>query len=233
MKAVILAAGVGSRLGELTADKPKCMLNINGKSLIHYQIETLKKHNINEIYIIGGYKFDVLKNHIKNTDVALIYNPKYREWNNIYSFYLIKDIPHLTEFILLNADTYFHENILKQMLKFEERNAVMLDAFKKLGDEEMKVIVKDKKVKKFGKDIPVYAAKGEYIGMAKFNRNDLEVLFKTIEKLLIKGKTDIWYEIAFNYVLDELDIGYTETEGFPWIEIDNNEDYRKALSLSI
>ena len=239
MKAVILAAGIGSRLGNLTKIKPKCMLPIfDNMLLIDYQIEKLKEFGIKEenIFIIGGYKINTLREHLNKRRVKIIFNPKFREWNNIYSFFLIKNIPTITDndaFILLNSDTFFHKDILRYLLNSPKHNCIVIDTYKKLGEEEMKVIVENKRVVKFGKDISISLAAGEYIGLAKFNKSNLKPLFDIMEKLIKTGKTDIWYEIAFNYVLDRINIGYVETKAKPWIEIDTVEDYKKARNLGI
>lgn len=239
MKAVILAAGVSSRLGTLTKDRPKCMLPIfNKKTLIKYQIEKLKKMGIKEknIFIIAGYKINVLKNHLKDTKVHIIFNPKFKEWNNIYTFYLISKITEISnndKFILLNSDTFFHEDILAKLINASAVNCVVLDIFKKLGWEEMKVLTKNNRVLRFGKDIPIEKATGEYIGLAKFRKGDLMLLFYVIERLIQNGNTDMWYEIAFNYITDKLEIEYIDTNKKPWIEIDTIEDYNKAKNLMI
>lgn len=239
MKAVILAAGVGSRLGDLTQDKPKCMLPVlNDTLLIDYQIEVLKKFGIDEdnIFVIGGHKIDTLRKHLNKRDISVIFNPKFKEWNNIYTFYMIKDIDEISNndgFILLNSDTFFYQDILGYLLNTNKSNCVVIDSSKKLGDEEMKVLTEGDRIIKFGKDISPDIAEGEYIGLAKFKKIDLEPLFDTMELLIQKGKTDIWYEIAFNDVLDKIDIGYTDTKGKPWIEIDDIKDYKRAIKLGI
>ncbi len=237
LKAVILAAGVGSRLGKLTENKPKCMLEVfPNKTLVKYQIDVLKDSGIEDIFIIGGYKIDVLKKHLKDLNINIVFNPKYREWNNIYSFYLIDKIDGIGKedtFILLNSDTFFHRDILENLLKSPYENCVVLDTYKDLKEEEMKVITENGRLKKFGKDIPPEISTGEYIGVAKFKKSSLGYLFETMEKLINSGKTDIWYEIAFNYVLDKTDIRYVDTLKKPWIEIDTEEDFQIAKSLGI
>jgi len=239
LKAVILAAGVGSRLGYLTKNKPKCMLSVlPNKTLIDYQIDTLNYFGISDanIYIIAGYKVDVLKSHLKNRKVNIIFNPKYRNWNNIYSFYMIyniKDLKNEDSFILLNSDTFFHKEILENLLKTKYKNCVVLDTYKDLKDEEMKVLTENSKVIKFGKDLSTEESTGEYIGLAKFNKGSLSILFEKMKNLIDQGKTDIWYEIAFNYVLDRLNIYYIDTLKKPWIEIDTYDDFEKAKSLKI
>ena len=237
MKAVILAAGTGSRLGNLTKTKPKCMLPVLGNMLlIDYQIAKLIEFGISEedIFIIGGYKIDILKDHLKDKCVNIIYNPKYKEWNNIYTFFLINDIiDNNNEFILLNSDTFFHKEILKALINTSDHNYVVIDKNKKLGSEEMKVLIKENKIIRFGKDIPINKADGEYIGLAKFKKSYLNPLFDIIKELLDKGMTNIWYEMAFNYILDKITIRYIDTKGKPWIEIDTLEDYIKAKNLKI
>jgi len=239
MKAVILAAGIGSRLGKLTKDKPKCMLPILGNmKLIDYQIESLKKIGIKErnIFVIGGYRLEILKEHLKKRSINIVFNPRFKEWNNIYTFFLINRIPNIKDsddFILLNSDTFFHQDILRYLLSCHNSNCVAIDTYKKLGDEEMKVLVKEKRIIKFGKDIPPSIAFGEYIGLAKFKKGHLIPLFSIINKLIKQGKTNLWYEIAFNYVLDKLNLGFIDTKQKPWIEIDTVEDYYSAKLLDI
>jgi len=109
------------------------------------------------------------------------------------------------------------------------RTAFVVDNVKKLGWEEMKVLVKDNRILKFGKEIDPKAAHGEYIGLAKFGLKDAIVIFDCMEKLLDKGRTDIWYENAINYVLGEKDAFGVYTNGLPWIEIDTPQDYVKAV----
>ena len=239
MKAVILAAGIGSRLGELTREKPKCMLPVSkDKTLIHYQIDKLIKYGLGEedIYIIGGYKLDALRDHLKCMRVKIIENTHYDKWNNIYSFFLINQISEINsddKFLLLNSDTFFHESILCDLISTPYDNCVVLDTFKDLGEEEMKVLTSNRKVLKFGKEIPVDKATGEYIGLAKFIKSNLEPLFNLIEKLIARGETNLWYEEAFNYITDKVDIRYIDTRKKPWIEIDTVEDYRKAQRIGI
>lgn len=239
MKAVILAAGIGSRLKELTKDKPKCMLHVGENiPLIEYQINKLKENGIKEgdIFVIGGYKIDKLKNYFKDRKVNIIFNPKFKEWNNIYSFFLIKQISAISEeddFLLLNSDTYFHGDILKALVNSSKLNCIVVDIYKTMGDEEMKVLIEDGRVVKFGKDIHRSLASGEYIGLAKFKKSYIRPLFDKIEELIKRGKTNIWYELAFNYVIDQIIIGYIDTQKKPWIEIDTPEDYEKAKRLSL
>jgi len=106
--------------------------------------------------VIGGHKIDALREHLNNRNVSIIFNSKFKEWNNIYTFYMIKKINEISDkdsFILLNSDTFFYRDILGYLLDSTKPNCVVIDSCKKFGDEEMKVLAKNKRVIKFGKDI--------------------------------------------------------------------------------
>jgi len=232
MKALILAAGIGSRLGALTRHKPKPLLDIGGITIVDYQITQLlniAKLKFSDIFIIGGHKIETF-GYLEDIGVNLIFNPKYREYNNIYSFYLAKD--HIRDsFILINGDTLFHPEILRRLIRRGEGTYFAIDNIKQLGDEEMKVLIENDRILKFGKDINPKSAHGEYIGLAMFRLDDAKLIFDKIAELIRIGKTDIWYELAINYVLDKIVARPVYTGGLPWIEVDTPEDYIKARAI--
>jgi choline kinase len=230
MKAVILAAGINSRLREVAKDIPKCLLKVGNTTIIEYQIKFLTsigRLRLQDIYVIAGHKIKKL-NYIKDFGVHVIYNPKYKEFNNIYSFYLANKFID-DDFILFNGDTLADKRIIESLVNSKHKTAFVVDNVKELGHEEMKVLTKDDKILKFGKEIDPKVAQGEYIGYAKFDLEDATVIFDCMRKLLKEGKTDLWYENAINYVLDEINAFAVYTNGLAWIEIDTPQDYYKAL----
>jgi len=233
MKAVILAAGVGSRLKELTKNIPKCLLNLNNSTtILDFQISTLIKFadlDYSDIFVVGGYKFESLK-YLEDKGINLIFNPKYKDWNNIYSFYLIKENVS-NNFYLLNGDTIYHPDILKNLVNTDSNTYFVVDNVKILGKEEMKVLIKNNRILKFGKNIQSRESDGEYIGVAKFNKNDAKVIFNKIEDLINEEETGIWYELAINKVLDKIIAKPIYTNRLLWIEIDTKEDYKKAKEI--
>ncbi len=234
MKAVILAAGFGSRMGSLVKDKPKCLLELRpGFTILDYQIKCLKnvvRVTYQDIFIVGGYKIETLK-PLGEKDINIIFNSKYKEYENIYSFHLIKNRVN-DAFILLNSDTLFHHEILESVVKARDGTYFVVDNARELGKEEMKVIIKNSRIIKFGKDIPLEEADGEYIGVAKFNPNDAKKIFEKIEDLIKCGKTNLWYEYAINYVLNDVKAMPIYTHGLPWIEVDTPQDYERAKLMS-
>ena len=108
MQGLILAAGMGVRLGEHTKQNPKCMLEINGERLIENQINSLKDAGINKVVIVCGYKKDALKefisNRFKDIEVTFVDNDDYKTTNNIYSLYLAKNWLAKEDTVLIESD---------------------------------------------------------------------------------------------------------------------------------
>ena len=229
MKAVILAAGIGSRLRPLTNTMPKCLIEIkNGVSLLDYQIGMLKSAGFseNQIFIVAGYKAKKIKERYDN--LKYIINEKYT-FNNIYSFYLIKNAI-LDDFILINSDTLFPKILLQQLTKEQGFSTMVVDKKSTIGAEEMKVAVKNGFIKRISKELPLHISLGEYIGLSFFKLRDAEMIFKMIENLLEREKFNLWYEDAIDKMLDEdqIKIRAYLIENIPWIEVDNINDLRVA-----
>ena len=111
MRAIILAAGLGTRLRPMTNNTPKALIKVKDKPLVEYQIEYLKEKGIDEIIIVVGYlheQFDYLK---EKYNVKLVLNDKYAEYNNFYSLYLVKD--YLADSYVIDADNYLFKNMFR------------------------------------------------------------------------------------------------------------------------
>jgi len=129
-RALILAAGMGKRLGNLTKDIPKCLLVVEPESrrtLLDFSLSALSDTGVNEIIIVTGFAEKTLKKHVSTNwsdkfSVQYIFNDKYADYNNIYSAYLAKDSWD-DETILLNSDIVFHPDILKMLKSVIARSA--------------------------------------------------------------------------------------------------------------
>lgn len=150
MEAVILAAGLGSRLGHHTCQKPKAMLKIGGRPLIHYILSTLKKHGIRDILVVTGHRGYVLEEYLEKFDLnfKFIHNSLYWKTNNIYSLHLAME--YIDDgFYLINSDLFFHPDIFSLLKSSSKKGLIIaVDTLKKLGEEEMKVKLDGELVKK-------------------------------------------------------------------------------------
>jgi len=242
MKAIIIAAGMSSRLMELTDDKPKCMLDIGGKTILQQQIETFNKCGIDEIIVIRGYKKEV----INYTGIKYIYNQNYRR-NNILESLMYAESDMDGDFIATYSDILFRSSVVEKLLESKADISIVVDTgwksryknrFQHPMEEAEKVRVSNKKVVEIGKVINPNEAYGEFIGLAKFTNTGAEILRKN-HKRVVRQFGDTQFHAAPSiekaYLTDMLqeliDKGYTvSTVGIKgqWMEIDTLEDINKA-----
>ena len=190
MKALILAAGAGSRLNEITGGLPKPLVDINGTPLIQRQIDLLKKKNIQKIIVIRGFK----SNEFQLDGVTYVDDIKYHEHDQLGS--LITAESELNEDLLITfGDIVFDENVIEQILSSKVNFGVAIDlnwteSYKKRTDNPIelagKVLIKDGKIEEFSENLPIKKEGfliGEFLGIIKLNQNSAITLRKYLEKL--------------------------------------------------
>ncbi len=236
MQAVILAAGMATRLKPLTDETPKCLLILNDKPILHKMIENLKEINISDIIIVTGFEKEkieeYLSNHFKDLKITYVFNKDYETTNNAYSL-LLAESQIKSEFVLLDSDIVFHPNLVKMLLDFPHRPVLAVDRHA-CGEEEMKVVVgKNLQISDISKDIDVGKAWGESVGIEIFSEQSAEILFKTLKKRVIQEKNiNEFYEASFDEMIKEGNPFYgLDTSKYPAMEIDFSEDLQAARRL--
>lgn len=232
MKALILAAGFGSRLAPITDNLPKSLVPVNGKPILFKQIDNLLENGITEITIISGYKADVLERnvHEKYPDVKIIESVDYATTNNMYSAYLgIKSLGD-TDFLMMNADVFFDSSVIKTLLEFPSKNAIVTD-IGSYNEESMKVILRGDRLVEISKAIRKEDALGSSIDVYKFSKEAGKVfLNKCIEYIEVNKDMKKWSEVALNDILCDVKFAPCPLVG-RWFEIDNHEDLAIAERL--
>jgi len=232
MQAIIMAAGKGSRLGELTKGYPKSFVEINGKKLIEYNMDMLRDIGVEKIIIVTGYREDAFAELTKDMDdVVLKYNPFYSLVNVLGSFYMGMDELD-DDFIFLHADTLCDKSIFDRLIQLEADVNLPVE-YKKCDDEAMKVRSEGGKLVEITKQMPVEAAEGEFIGVASFRKEVLDVLKQKVKEVLADGDFASYFEGAIQRMIDETecDIKPFDIGNAPWAEIDFKEDYDRAVAL--
>lgn len=232
MQAIIMAAGKGSRLGELTKGYPKSFVEINGKKLIEYNMDMLRDIGVEKIIIVTGYREDAFAELTKDMDdVVLKYNPFYSLVNVLGSFYMGMDELD-DDFIFLHADTLCDKSIFDRLIQLEADVNLPVE-YKKCDDEAMKVRSEGGKLVEITKQMPVEAAEGEFIGVASFRKEVLDVLKQKVKDVLADGDFASYFEGAIQRMIDETecDIKPFDIGNAPWAEIDFKEDYDRAVTL--
>jgi choline kinase len=230
MKAIILAAGSGTRITGTTL-KPKALIEVGGISLLQRQIDSLRRANVNGIVVVVGFQGDSIRRE-QPDGVRFIENKKFAETSSLYSLWLARE--HLTEgFVVLNSDVLFHPQLLADLLNSPHENALLIsycrDNNQRLGGEEMKVKVRDEVVVDISKEMDPLTADGENVGIVKFGSAGAKLLISYLDDLIARGFVDAWAPRAFLEFARLHRLHAVSTNGWPWIEIDFPEDYRKAV----
>jgi len=234
MKAVILAAGKGNRLYPLTEDKPKCLLEVKGKTFLHHCLENLRKSGIKDVVIVTGFAAEKIEAEIKRIgyEATLVFNPDFASKNNIVSLCTARDLLE-DGFLLINSDVLFHPKILKAVIESKIENFLVVDDTKVLGEEEMKVKLVGGLLKGISKKHNPKESQGEYIGICRFDKKGSSAVFKAISDLLQEQQFDKFYEEAFQRICKTFPIGFVSTKGLAWIEVDNIKDLTYARTTTI
>ena len=229
MKAIILAAGKGTRLNGVDL-KPKCLFEVGGETLLDRQIATLRELEINDIVIVLGFEAERIRRRYEHT-ASFVTNTRFEETSSMYSLWLAKE--HLLDgFVVLNCDVLFHPQLLARLLSSPFADALLIDLVDKhnnqLGEEEMKVKLRDGLVVDIRKDMEPAEADGENVGIVKFSADGARRLVGEMDTLISSGRLKEWAPRAFREFATRWPLHAISTDDYPWIEIDFPEDYRRA-----
>ncbi len=236
MKAIILAAGIGNRLGAHAANQPKSLLEFEGKSLLKRHIEILSANHIEETIIVTGYESEMIKAHLSNETMPInyIYNDRYTEGSIISLGCAHEILFNEAEFILMDADVLYDQEMINRLINTNIKNCLLLDRDFVPGDEPVKICVnKTGQINEFRKHIAEgleYVTQGESVGFFKFTKLIGASLLGRINDYLAKGENNTPYEEAIRDLLliYPEQFGYEDVTGVPWIEIDFPEDIERA-----
>lgn len=236
MKALILAAGLGTRLAPITNDRPKSLIPVNGKPILIKQIENLFENGINEITIVSGYKADYLEKAVHATypDLEIIESVDYATTNNMYSAYL--GIRHMfpdgkiQPFFMMNADVFYDSSVITALSEDDRKNLIIVELGRYI-EESMKVMEKDGRIAAISKQIPPEDALGCSIDVYKFGADGGKAFFEKCVEYIKKNKElKLWSEVALNDALIDVRFEACPLVG-RWLEIDNREDLAAAEAL--
>lgn len=235
MKAIILNSGIGKRMGELTQNKPKCLIElINSETILQRQLRILQEHGITNIIITTGPYGDQILNHIEENffclNIEYVHNPLYDKTNYIYSMNLIRRDLIDEDIILLHGDLVFEDRVLEKILNSKNLNSVLVNKETSLPRKDFKGRIEEGKVKEISIDIfdsncyllmPLY----------KFNRKDFLLWLDKIYIFINRNKCNVYAEEALNEILDEIILGCTYYNNELCREIDIPGDLIKANEL--
>ena len=239
MKAVILAAGTASRLRPLTSTTPKCLLKVNGKTLLERTLDNFISNGITEFLIVTGYLqemiIDFVKTNYPELNVKFLYNKDYATTNNIYSLFLAEEFACGNDFILSDSDILFSKDIIAALLADKNPDVLAMNRHE-LGEEEIKIISDaDRNVLEISKVCSIENAVGESVGLEKMSAKYSAALYKELHQMIDReGLSNVFYEKAFERLIPQGHIfKYLDTTDFFSMEIDTVEDYERVKDLKI
>lgn len=243
MQAIILAAGMGKRLGEYTKDNTKCMLPVNGERLIDRTLTILCHLQIKKVYIVIGYKGENLRNYIgkrysDNLDIEFIDNPIYDKTNNIYSLSLAEDKMVEDDTILFESDLIYEEDIVRKLVENPNPNLALVAKWEYWMDGTVVRIDKDNNILSFvSKDMFDYHHTEEYyktINIYKFSKEFAKNKYIPFLQAYCKawGNNEYYEEVLKVLTfLNRTELKALPIAGEKWYEIDDVQDLDIAETI--
>jgi len=237
MKAIILSAGQGSRLGHLVDGKPKCLIEFNGRTLLDRQLDTLQACGVEQVTVVTGFRDDAIEAALAKRaggpNVATIYNPFYKVADNLGSLFVAK-AAIAGDTLVWNGDTLVSNALMKRVLANTQAGiCVTVDRKDGYDDDDMKVVVDGEgRLHAIGKRLPVAKVNAESIGLLAFRGDGAERFRHAIEDAIRTPEgTTIWYLRVIHHIAQKQDVWTLDIQGEEWGEVDFPEDVKRAEAL--
>lgn len=232
MKAIICAAGRGSRLAGLTKEYPKALLPVGGKCVVGHILESLFACGIRDVIIVLGYKEETVKRFLGEysfgCNLSYVRNEHFEITDNLYSMWLTRE--YITDGMLfLNGDTIFHADILKKFLTSGKNDAVVVDAVNKQSNP-VSVHIKNGRVAEIGHTIEGQTH-GDVFGIYKLSQSSSERYFSVAGEIFVGGPQRGGFFIPLQKMAAETKIEPFFSNDPRWININHEEDYQMACRM--
>ncbi len=235
-KAIILSAGQGSRLGHLVDDRPKCLIDFGGRSLLDRQLDTLAGNGVGEAVVVTGFHDDLINEALSRRsggpDVRTIYNPFYKVADNLGSLFMARE--ELSgDCLVWNGDTLVSDTLMARVVGNDRAGiCVTIDRKDSYDEDDMKVVVDpDGRLRAIGKRIS-QGVNGESIGLLAFRSGGAERFREAIERdIRAPEGTTIWYLRVIHHLAERSDVWTFDINGEEWGEVDFPEDVERAQAL--
>jgi choline kinase len=231
MKAIILAAGVGRRLGDSVTERPKCLLELEGRTLLDRMLAALAEVRVRDVTIVVGHLGEQIEAAVRGRmDVQTIRNPEYRK-GAILSLWTAREALD-GDVLIMDADVLFPAALLRRLIDSPHANCFLMDASAANDGEAQMLMARDGRVLDIARGLRGgYDACGESIGFLKLGREAVPVLKRLLLQAVEQGRDGIEHEEVYPALMRECEIGYEVTGDLPWLEIDFLEDVEQAREL--
>ena len=238
MKAIILSAGQGSRLGHLTHEQPKCLIEFAGRSLLDRQLDTLAANGVDEVVVVTGFRDDQIEASLARRSggprVRTIFNPFYKVADNLGSLFVARH-ELAGDVLVWNGDTLVSEELMRRVLANRQPGiCVTIDRKDGYDQDDMKVIAAgDGRLRAIGKRI-AEGVNAESIGLLAFRGDGAARFRSAIERAMRTAEgTTIWYLRVIHHLAQNGEVWTYDISGEQWGEVDFPEDLASAEGLCV
>jgi len=235
-KAIILSAGQGSRLGHMVDDKPKCLIDFGGRTLLDRQLDTLESNGVGEAVVVTGFHDELVNEAIARRSggprIRTLYNPFYKVADNLGSLFMARE-ELAGDCLVWNGDTLVSDSLMAKVVA-NARPGICVTIDRKDGydDDDMKVVVEeDGRLRAIGKRLSA-GVNGESIGLLAFRDGGAERFREAIERdIRTPEGTTIWYLRVIHHLAEQSEVWTLDIEGEEWGEVDFPPDVERAREL--
>ena len=231
MRAVLLAAGMGTRISRYLSGKPKCTVDIGGITLIENTVQMLQSKGIKDIAIVLGYRGDVIRDILKDYDISFYENPFYDVTNSIASMWFARDFLKVEDrYIIMNGDVFLEDKLLDEIVA-ETGSPVMFADGSRKEEADYKFKYENGILRKYGKELTGDDITGEYIGLGSFDYSFIRYFTEEMEKMISRQQHSVWWENIVYEISRDRDVYVKDIAGMFWAEVDYIEDYKRILEF--
>jgi choline kinase len=234
--AVILVAGIGSRLRPLTDDRPKALVQIGSETILGRAVRLLHAHGVERIVLATGYREDAVRRALEGAPVELAFcpNPRFDVTQNSVSLWECEREVRGASCFKLDGDVVFQPEVLERLDASAAPLAMAVDRTRRTDAEAMKFRADDAgRILELGKHLPLDRASGESIGIERMSREAVATVFDGLGAAVARGRTDLYYEDVYSELIaaGRLAAGAVDVGDLPWTEIDDHADLARARTL--
>ena len=230
MKAILLAAGIGSRTSNIFHGKPKCLAQLeNGLSLLKYTLQMLEKNGFDEVTIVVGYQKQFIEEEVRGLKrVKIIDNPNFNTTNSLGSLLCAKEVLD-DDCLIMNADVFVSFDLYNLISKTTS-STIFYDS-SRIIDADYRFQIRDGKLINHGKELSAESTDGEYVGCCFINKNEIGKFKNLLIEMANEGKTNRWWENILYDNPGQIDYLLKDVRGLSWGEIDTLQDYMHVKTL--
>jgi len=236
MKAIILSAGQGSRLGHLVDDRPKCLIEFNGRSLLDRQLDTLEACGVHEAVVVTGFHDELVDEAIERRSggpaVRTVFNPFYKVADNTGSLFMARE-ELAGDCLVWNGDTLVSRELMRRVVENDRAGiCVTIDRKEAYDEDDMKVVEEAGRLRAIGKRIAA-GVNAESIGLLAFRSGGAEQFRDAIDRAMRTPEgTTIWYLRVIHHLAQNGEVWTLDIEGEEWGEVDFPADVETANALT-